>query len=67
MLKLVFFQESRQRKTRYQTRDLGNLPLKQLLGSLFHTFGETVTFLKAGLGLALQLLHLSGLPIHGCF
>lgn len=67
MLKLVFFQGSRQRKTRYQTRHLGTLPLKQLPGLLFHIFGEAVAFLEAGLGLALQLLHFLGLPVHGCF
>lgn len=67
MLKLVFFQGSRQRKTRYQTRDLGNLPLKQLLSLLFYIFGKAVAFLKTGLSLALQLLHFLGLPVHGCF
>lgn len=63
MLKLIFFQGRRQRKT----RGPDNIPLKQLPGLLFHIFGEAVAFLKAGLGLALQLLHLPGLPIHSCF
>lgn len=67
MLKLIFFQGRRQRKTKYQTRGPDDIPLKQLPGLLFHIFGEAVAFLKAGLGLALQLLYLPGLPIHGCF